>query len=150
MSKLSWGKPLVEFGPTGAADAVPAVFTPMPTIEEDTAQLTTEDGAIIEAFGEGHERVAAKAQRSRYKFTFNIFVESGEDAPLAHSDGVVAAHQCVRLTPEDTTLEGFIMRKCLCQVATEWSSKKGKMLKYTFLSLTPETGDQLEDYTKAV
>lgn len=148
MASISWGKPKIEFGPTGTADAVPATYSTMPVIEENSALLTTNDGAVVELFGEGHERVAAKTQKSNYKFTFNVFLVSAAADPLAHVDGVVALEQCVRLTPEDVLLEGFIMRKCMCQVSTEWSSAKGKMLKYTFTSLIPATGSQLEDYTQ--
>lgn len=150
MDDISWGKPLIEYGATGAADAAPATFLPMPTCEENSAILSTNEGAVKEAFGEGHERVAAKAQKSTYKFVCKIFVTKGLEQPMSPKDGVVSTHQCVRLTPEDTTQEGFIMRKCLVQVATDWSSEKGKMLTYTFSSLQPSTGDQLEDYTKPV
>lgn len=146
---ISWGKPKVEFGATGVADAAPAIFTAMPTIEENSALLTTVDGAVLELFGEGHERVAAKTQKSSYKFTCTIFVKKGETAPMNPVDGVVSGEQCIRLTPEDITQEGFIMRKTMVQVSTEWSSAKGKVLKYSFTSLQPSTGNQLEPYTQS-
>ena len=43
----------------------------------------------------------------------------------------------------------FIMRKCSVEVEEEWSSAKGKMLKYIFSSLKPKTGKMIEKYKKA-
>ena len=40
-SGITWGKPLVEFGLTGAEDAAPSNFKTMPTAEENTVLLTT-------------------------------------------------------------------------------------------------------------
>ena len=40
-SGITWGKPLVEFGLTGAEDAAPSSFKAMPTAEENTVLLTT-------------------------------------------------------------------------------------------------------------
>lgn len=40
-SGITWGKPLVEFGLTGAEDAAPSSFKTMPTAEENTVLLTT-------------------------------------------------------------------------------------------------------------
>lgn len=148
MEDISWGKPLIEYGATGADDAAPASFTAMPTCEENTALLTTNKGSLKELFGEGHERVAAKVEPSTYQFAMSVFLAKGATQPMTPADGIVEGYQCVRLTPEDDTLEGFIMRKTIVQVETEWSSAKGKMLKYTFYSVKPKTGDQLEAYTK--
>lgn len=41
------------------------------------------------------------------------------------------------------------MRKCSVEVEEEWSSAKGKMLKYIFSSLKPKTGKMIEKYKKA-
>ena len=80
--------------------------------------------------------------------TSSIFVPSGTDDPIPEEDGVIADEYCVRLTPEDSTLEGFTMRKCAVEVEEEWSSAKGKQLKYIFTSLKPKTGKKLEKYSK--
>lgn len=149
MSKITWGKPLIEYGLTGALDAAPASFTAMPTAEEDSAQLTTVKGTAKELFGEGHELVARKSQKSYKQFTASFFIPSGTDVPIDDVDGVIDDEYCVRLTPENDTLEGFIMRKCHVEVEETWSSAKGKILKYTFTSLKPSTGTMIEPYTKA-
>lgn len=146
--KITWGKPLVEFGKTGANDEAPAQFNVMPTAEENTVLLTTVKGSAQELYGEGHELVARKMQKSYKQLAMSIFVPSGTDDPIPEEDGVIADEYSVRLTPEDPTLEGFIMRKCAVEVEEEWSSAKGKQLKYIFTSLKPKTGKMLEKYSK--
>ena len=146
--KITWGKPLVEFGKTGTNDEAPAQFTAMPTAEENTVLLTTVKGSAQELYGEGHELVARKMQKSYKQLAMSIFVPSGSDDPIPEEDGVIADEYSVRLTPEDPTLEGFIMRKCAVEVEEEWSSAKGKQLKYIFTSLKPKTGKMLEKYSK--
>jgi len=150
MSNITWGKPKIEFGVTGVLDVVPAVFEVMPTAEEDSAQLTTVKGTAKELFGEGHELVARKSQKSYKQLNATFFIPSGVEAPIADVDGVIEDEYSVRLTPEDDTLEGFVMRKCHVEVEETWSSAKGKILKYTFTSLKPVSGAMIETYTKAV
>lgn len=147
---ITWGKPLVEYGKTGANDAAPTEFKQMPVIEENTALLTTVKGSADELYGEGHELVARKMKKSYKQFAMSVFIPSGVDDPIPDDDGVINDDYCVRMTPEDETLEGFIMRKCSVEVEEEWSSAKGRQLKYIFSSLKPETGQMIEPYTKAV
>lgn len=146
--KITWGKPFVEFGVTGADDAAPEKFNAMPTAEENTVLLTTVKGSANELYGEGHELVARKMQKSYKQLAMSVFVPSGIAKPIEDEDGVISDEYAVRLTPEDETLTGFIMRKCSVEVEEEWSSAKGKMLKYIFSSLKPKTGGMIEDYTK--
>lgn len=148
MDKITWGKPLIEFGKTGVEDAAPTTFTPMPVIEENTALLTTVKGSAQELYGEGHELVARKMQKSYKQLAMSVFIPSGVSDPIPDDDGVINDEYAVRLTPEDETLEGFIMRKCSVEVEEEWSSAKGKQLKYIFSSLKPKTGKMIEKYTK--
>lgn len=146
--KITWGKPLVEYGKTAAEDVAPTKFDTMPTAEENTVLLTTVKGSVQELYGEGHELVGRKMQKSYKQLAMSIFVPSGTDDPIPEEDGVIADEYCVRLTPEDITLDGFIMRKCAVEVEEEWSSAKGKQLKYIFTSLKPKTGKMLEKYVK--
>lgn len=148
-SGITWGKPLVEFGLTGEEDAAPSSFKTMPTAEENTVLLTTVKGSANELYGEGHELVARKMQKSYKQLAMSVFIPSGTEEPIPDEDGVVKDEYAVRLTPEDDTLEGFIMRKCSVEVEEEWSSAKGKMLKYIFSSLKPKTGKMIEKYKKA-
>jgi hypothetical protein len=147
---VTWGKPLVEYGKTAEEDAAPADFKQMPVIEENTALLTTVKGSANELYGEGHELIARKMQKSYKQFAMSVFIPSGVEDPIPDDDGVINDEYCVRMTPEDDTLEGFIMRKCSVEVEEEWSSAKGRQLKYIFSSLKPKTGKMIEKYTKAV
>ena len=148
-SGITWGKPLIEFGLTGAEDAAHSSFKTMPTAEENTVLLTTVKGSANELYGEGHELVARKMQKSYKQLAMSVFIPSGTEDPIPEEDGVVKDEYAVRLTPEDDTLDGFIMRKCSVEVEEEWSSAKGKMLKYIFSSLKPKTGKMIEKYKKA-
>lgn len=147
-NKANWGLPLVEIGLTGALDAAPLIFTAITPIEENSAVLESTPGAALELFGEGHALVQRKSNNANYVFKCGVFVLSGATKPIADVDGVILADYSVRLTPEDVTLTGFIMRKCAVDVKETWSSAKGKMLEYTFTGLKPATGTILEDYTK--
>ncbi|MCX6222484.1 MAG: hypothetical protein NTZ69_16045 [Bacteroidia bacterium] len=147
-NKANWGKPLVEIGLTGTADAAATTFTAITPIEENSAVLESTPGTALELFGEGHALVQRKSTIANYVFKCAVFVLSGGSKPIADSDGVISSDYSVRLTPEDATLTGFIMRKCAVEVKETWSSAKGKMLEYTFTALKPSSGSMLEDYTK--
>lgn len=148
--KITWGKPKIEFGLTGANDAAPSAFKEMPTIEENTCLLSTVKGSAQELYGEGHELVARKTQKSYKQLAMSVFIPSGKDDPIEDNDGAINEEYSVRLTPEDETLDGFIMRKCSVEVEEEWSSAKGKQLKYIFSSIKPKTGKMIEKYVKGL
>jgi len=146
---LSWGKPLVEFAPC-VDGAVGTEFSEMPTIKQDTAKLATTAGTKLEGKGEGGEVVDVKYEASSYSFTFDVFVKKGDEVPIADVDGVIEGNYSVRLTPEDDTLEGFIIDKSVVSVSVAWSAAEGKLLTYTFDALKPQTGTMVKAYTKAV
>lgn len=88
-SGITWGKPLVEFGLTGEEDAAPSSFKTMPTAEENTVLLTTVKGSANELYGEGHELVARKMQKSYKQLAMSVFIPSGTEEPIPDEDGVV-------------------------------------------------------------
>ena len=88
-SGITWGKPLIEFGLTGAEDAAPSSFKTMPTAEENTVLLTTVKGSAQELYGEGHELVARKMQKSYKQLAMSVFIPSGTEDPIPEEDGVV-------------------------------------------------------------
>lgn len=147
MAKLSWGKPKIETAPS-TAGAPGTTFTEFPTIKEDTALLTTTKGTKLEAKGEGGEQVDVRYAKNSYVFECQVFVKKGDTRPIEDTDGQISGNHAVRLTPEDDTLEGFIMDNCAVSVEETWSSKEGKLLKYTFDGLKPATGKILKPYTK--
>lgn len=149
MSKLSWGKPTVEFTKTeNGAPAAAAVWAAFPEIKEGTAKLTPTKGNKIEAIEEGGDLVDARYGKSKYAFELEVFVKKGEERPIEDQNGIVADNYAIRLTPEDEACEGFMMDNAIVSVDESWSSADGKMLKYTFEGLKPATGKVLKPYTK--
>jgi len=51
-----------------------------------------------------------------------------------------------RLTPEDPTMEGFVLDRTSVQLEEIFTAKDGKTIKYTFEGLVPATGDILKEY----
>lgn len=152
MAIISWGKPKIEIVKWGASDTScpetgwDTVYNP----KEDTTDLSTTKGDIKEATGEGGERIDVIYKRSKFALSFELYVQKGQTLPIGDDqvdDGVVQGTYGVRLTPEDTTLEGFIMPKCAVTVETLYSAADGKRVRYTFDGLRPATGKTLQPYT---
>lgn len=148
MSVLSWGKPKIEFGLLGDGDTLPTVWKEMPEIVEDTSKLIPTKGEKREATGEGGEVIDIRHKRNKYLFECEVFVKKGDVKPIADNDGIVTGKYAVRLTPEDDTLEGFIMEKTTVSAEETWSSADGKRWKYSFDGLKPSSGNILKPYTK--
>lgn len=146
MAVLSWGKPLIEFGvSTNGAQA--STWTAFDTPKEDSTQLTTTEGDKIEAKEEGGAVVDSKRKASSYTLVFDLFAKKGFTKPIPDVDGVVAGDYSVRLTPEDPTVEGFVMDCCSVSVQEIWNSQDGKLIRYTFEGKKPATGAILKSYT---
>lgn len=146
--KITWGKPLVEFGKV-VDGAEPAVFTKMPIQKEDTVTLTTTKATAQELFGEGHELVARKNKKSTYVLDMEVFIDSGDERPIVDEDGVVADNYHVRLLPEDDTLTGFQFKNSQVEVEELWSSAEGTKVRYTFTALKPTEGNMFQKYVKS-
>ena len=85
MSKLSWGKPLVEFTKSvnGAPSTEPAaVWTAFSEIKEGTAQLTVEEGEKVQATEEGGEVIDTRVKKNKYIFELQLFAKKGDENPL--------------------------------------------------------------------
>jgi hypothetical protein len=150
MSILAWGKPLIEFTvSTAGAIPVAAVWAPMPPSKLDTSKLTTTKGTKLEATEEGGALIDSKSQANKYSFVTEVFVKKGDERPIPDEDGVIDSNYGWRLTPEDDTLEGYIMENASVSVEENWTSKDGSSLIYTFDGLKPAAGKILKPYTKA-
>lgn len=147
MSVLAWGKPKVEFGLLGASDAAPSTWTELTPIVQDSSKLTTTKGNKREATGEGGEVIDSAYEKNKYSFELEIYFKKGATKPISDTDGVIAGNYAVRLTPEDNTIEGFIMDKTVVSVEETWDAKTGKKLKYTFEGITPASGTVVKSYT---
>ena len=150
MAILSWGKPKVEciITTTGTAPTT-GTWIVMPDIKEGTAKLNTTKGSKTEAKAEGGAVVDVRYAVNAYTFECECFVKKSGSKPLTDADGLIAGNYSMRLTPEDVTLEGFLLDNCNVSCEESWSSADGKFWKYTFEALKPTTGNILKTYTQA-
>ena len=149
MAVLSWGKPKVEYAKTPDKSAEPAKWDTMPEIKEDSASLDVTEGELIEATEEGGAVVDARRKANKYKFVIDIFVKKGDTRPIPDTNGIITDNYSVRVTPQDPTCEGFILRKTNVTVSERWTAAEGKMLRYTFDAVKPDntSGIICEAYT---
>lgn len=138
--KITWGKPKIEFAKTVAEGTEPESFTEMPTQQEGTVILSTTVATPDELFGEGHELVARRAKRPSYVLVMDVFIAEGDVRPIEANEGVVEDNYVVKLTPEDSTQEGFMFKSAQVDAEETWSSAEGTKVRYTFTALKPEVG----------
>jgi len=124
-----------------------ATWVTLTPVKQDSTKLTTTKGAKQEAKEEGGGLVDVRFDRNGYALEAELWVKKGATRPIADSDGIIIPNYAVRLTPEDTTQEGFVLDKVSVQLEETFTSKEGKTLKYTFEGLVPATGDILKEYT---
>lgn len=150
MAVLTWGEPVLEICELDDKGAIPSspTWKELPEIVQGTAQLSTEDGEVTEALDEGGAIVDSRTKKSKYSFACELFVKKGDTKPIEDEDGVVTKNYAIRLTPEDSTLKGWILPKTSVSVKTTWSSTDGTRWAYTFKGLKPATGTILQEYTK--
>jgi hypothetical protein len=145
MSKISWGKPLIEVAPiTGGTIGA---YTALPTPVQDTTQLTVEKGNKMEAPLEGGELADVRYDKNKYTLELELYKTKGLAKPISDDDGIIVTEYAVRLTPEDPTNEGFLIPRSSVSVEDTWSANIGYKYKYTFEALKPDTGGMLQPYT---
>lgn len=148
MATLSWGKPKLEIVAYTGTTPSPVAWSLFPTPKLDTSKLTTGKGDRFEAAIEGGELLEIMYKKNKYSFECEIYVVKGEARPIVDNDGETTGFYSIRLTPEDETLQGWILDKTKVSVETSWTSKDGTLLKYTFEALEPNTGNVLKPYTE--
>ena len=147
MAQLSWGKPAIEFGKCGVDGAAPAEWTKLSFDPvENSTKLTPTKGEKKEAKVEGGENEAVKYAKNTYVFEFEVRAAKGRSKPIPDSDGVVEGEYAVRLTPEDSTVEGILIDKATVSVEETFDTAEGKKWKYTFDVLKPASGNQVKSY----
>lgn len=147
MAVLSWGKPLIEIADTAETPTFTAVEC---KIVENTAQLTPTKGTKKEALEAGGDVVDVRYNKNQYSFSVEFYVRKGDSKPLEDADGLITGNKAVRLTPEDDTLEGWVMDKTIVTCEETYTDENGKRWKYTFDGLKPDSGNTLKPYTKSV
>lgn len=144
MSVVNWGKPKLEIAAyeNGALPANPT-WTTLPEPVTDTTELATEEGDKVEAIEEGGGVVDTYRKKSKYSLSFELFEKKGETKPIEDNDGVIDTTYAIRLTPEDTTNNGYLMKKCSVSCLNTWKSADGGRWKYTFDALVPDDGSKM-------
>ncbi len=146
MSGLAWGKPVIEIAPI--TDGTIGTYVELDTPVENTSKLTTTKGTKLEAKQEGGEVVDAKYQANSYSFECELFAKNGSSKPISDTNGVVASAYAIRLTPEDSSLTGWIMYKTNVSVEDTWDAQNGGKWKYTFEGLLDDDQTKiLDEYT---
>jgi len=150
MAVITWGKPKIEFVKleSGKMPNTP-VWVSLPEIKEGTATLATEKGTKQEAIEEGGATVDVRYNANKYSFACDLFVKRGDEKAIKDENGVVKERYAVRLTPEDPTLDGWIMEHAAVSVEESWTSADGTLWKYTFDALKPLDNKMLKLYTTA-
>ncbi len=146
MAVLTWGKPKLEIAPI--TDSVIGDYTELETPVESSTKLTTTKGSALEAKQEGGAVIDKKYKANSYALEFELFAKSDSSKPIADTNGVISSMYAIRLTPEDSSLTGYLMAKCNVSVEDTWDADNGGKWKYTFEGLLP-TDDSaiLQEYT---
>ncbi|MDR0659094.1 MAG: BACON domain-containing protein [Mediterranea sp.] len=147
-SKLKWGKMTVEIAPVTAG--VIGVYAPVYTPVQGSFTLTVEEGNKLEAFIEGGERIDVRKDANKYSFEFQVHIGEGLTKPIADVDGIIAGEYAIRVTPENSTLEGFLMERAAVSVTESFTSEEGHRASYTFEALKPATGAMLKPYVAQI
>ncbi len=145
MSKISWGEPTIEIAEI--TDGVIGAWSEIPTPVQDSTQLTTEKGSKLEAPIEGGELYDVRYDKNKYTVELEIYKGKGISKPIEDEDGLILKEYAIRLTPEDPTNEGWLMKRTNVSVEDTWAANIGHKWKYTFEALKPTTGKLLEPYT---
>lgn len=140
MSVLSWGKPCIEIAALNAVSGEPENWQTLTIPKDGTTTLEVTEGDKTEAIEEGGGIVDTYQKKNKYKLSFELFNKKGDIKPIADNDGVILQNYAVRLTPEDPTCKGFMLKKCSVSVLDAWTAADGATWKYSLNGLTPTDG----------
>lgn len=148
MAVINWGKPEIEIVKleNGAIPSSPS-WTKLDTPVEGTTTLETTEGEKTEAIDEGGAVVDTRKKKNKYSLKFSLFEKKGKEKPIEDEDGVITDEYAVRITPEDPTTPGFMLKKCSVSFQYTFSAAEGGRWAYTFDALAPDEGKMLERYT---
>lgn len=147
MAVINWGKPTIEItklenGVIGES----AEWTKLDTPVEGTTTLETTEGDKTEAIDEGGAVVDTRKKKNKYSLKFTLFEKKDAEKPIEDEDGVITDEYAVRITPEDNTTPGFILKKCSVSFQYTYTAADGGRWAYTFDALVPNEGKMLERY----
>lgn len=145
MSKLAWGKPLLEYATsTDGEPGASASYTKFPTPKKDTTQLNPTDGDETEAQEEGGDVVDSRNEATKYVLEFECFEKKGETNALTDVNGIIAGEFAIRLTPEDTECAGLQIDRCTIRRTISYTAADGIMWHYYCKALKPKAGNTVK------
>ncbi len=149
MAILSWGKPTLEIVKLvdGEIPASPT-WVQLDVPVENSTKMNVEKGERKEAKEEGGGIVAVKIGKNKYSLEFELYAKGGATKPILDDDGVILDNYAIRLTPENTAMDGFLMENTSVSVEDTWDSENGGKWKYTFQGLQPKDGTIVKPYKK--
>lgn len=154
--ELAWGK--CKVWTSKLEKGKPTTWKEWPTPVEDSTNLTPTKGDKKEAKIEGGEYEAVKYGKNTYLVELEVR-QGNEDGtprtkPVEDIDGVVEGEYAMKLQPEDATVAGFTIDRCIISCEDSWNTADGGRWKYTFDALKPSEGNTvkwgvIEDPTKS-
>ena len=147
MATINWGAPQLEICKleNGVLPSSPS-WIKLDTPAEGTVSLETTEGEKTEALDEAGAVVDTRKKKNKFSLKFSLFEKKGKEKPIEDEDGLITDNYAIRLTPEDKTTYGFILKKCAVSFQYTFSAADGGRWVYTFDALVPEEGKMLERY----
>ena len=144
MSVLPWGKPKVEVCKLedGVIPASPQ-WKEIKPIQAESTQLESAEGDELKALEEGGALIDIRRNKPTYTLTLSQYLLKGAEQVIPDDDGLILDNYAVRVTPEDPTNDGFIMKNAMVSLARSFSSTDSYLLTWTFTALSPKDGGKM-------
>ena len=136
MAVISWGKPRIFIGPSGALSSTAATFEELATPVEDSTNLTANEGDKTEATIEGGEAEATKFKAATFEFTMNVRMAKDRQLPSklknTSTGGYTSSDVAIILQPEATDAPGIFIESASVSVIESYTSADGAMWEFKF------------------
>ena len=144
--ELAWGKAQVQYAKLTGGE--PGTFKAFPYSVDGSLQLTPTKGDKLEANIEGGEPEAVKYKKNTFTLEFEIR-QGNEDGtprkkPIEDEDGVINGEYAIRIMPEDNSVEGIQIDRCVLSLEDSFNTADGGRWKYTVDVLKPKSGNQIK------
>lgn len=150
MAVLSWGKCSIYYAESeDGAVSDTATWTEIDTPKEDSTELSSSAGDVVEAKEEGGAVVDARVSRTTYELAFELFVKKGVAQPWTAEDGVIDGEWAFRVVPEDEECAGILIERSILRTEETYNTADGIIVKYTAKVLKPASGNSVKPYTAA-
>lgn len=140
MAVISWGKPRIFIGPSGALTGTAATFEELSTPVEDSTNLTANEGDKTEANIEGGEAEATKFKAATFELAMNVRMAKDRRLPSklknTTTGGYTASDVAIILQPEATDAPGMLIEAASVSIFETYTAADGAMWEITFAPVT--------------